>query len=502
MSSTRAPKPARHSVRGPLPDWAQWAVTLAAIGLIWFFLYVRVIPSPSRTMDTGIFVSVAERLRAGDILYVTVWDNKDPLFYWALALWLGLPHGLLWCELMWLSIACLSAAAIARRCGEAWRGTIFTGGALAPLVFTGASYFPGMSHLPGTALTLAAIACAWWGWWAVAGVFAVLLLATKLIYLPVLALALILLLLRDRSRAHLIRFSIALAVSGLIFAAILARRNEFRGYLRAQWLNVSYSNQDRVFPHQHPAFIEHLVQVFSQAGVVGGSVTLVALALIVLIGWARRGDVHRDPTSWLLGTLLAATTFGGIVVLALTGIWEHHLQILYVPGALASIAAFRVARHLFPAQAFTRSMLALGTAFLISGGQLIGWYPHDNADVAGGLWQEIAGPSPDANHFYDLDKPRRFAHLGVSDHTAFARGLDHWQLVCPRMMQYQFNPDSSFDEMDRCLPEADVIFVESSYGKLRGTKRTDAFVTRTDTLLEDHYRCVFVGYNEVCTRRP
>lgn len=41
---------------------------------------------PSVREDHGIFASVAERLLAGDRLYSGVWDNKEPVFYYTLAL--------------------------------------------------------------------------------------------------------------------------------------------------------------------------------------------------------------------------------------------------------------------------------------------------------------------------------------------------------------------------------------------------------------------------------
>ena len=40
---------------------------------------------PAHDFDRGIFVSVAERLLAGDTLYAGVWDNKGPLFYYLVA---------------------------------------------------------------------------------------------------------------------------------------------------------------------------------------------------------------------------------------------------------------------------------------------------------------------------------------------------------------------------------------------------------------------------------
>ena len=51
--------------------------------LTWVSIVPRLVPD--RSLDRGIFVSVAERLIAGDALYTGVLDNNDPLFYYFVA---------------------------------------------------------------------------------------------------------------------------------------------------------------------------------------------------------------------------------------------------------------------------------------------------------------------------------------------------------------------------------------------------------------------------------
>ena len=59
--------------------------------LVTYFLIllagIAIIPNviPDRNSDRGVFVSVAERLLAGSILYKEVLDNKEPLFYYFVA---------------------------------------------------------------------------------------------------------------------------------------------------------------------------------------------------------------------------------------------------------------------------------------------------------------------------------------------------------------------------------------------------------------------------------
>jgi hypothetical protein len=50
---------------------------------------------PTMDADRGIFVSIGERLLAGDRLYSGAYDNKDPLFYYLVAaqrFWDPLPN--------------------------------------------------------------------------------------------------------------------------------------------------------------------------------------------------------------------------------------------------------------------------------------------------------------------------------------------------------------------------------------------------------------------------
>lgn len=53
--------------------------------VVWALVLARAVPGVQ--WDRGVFVSTAERLRAGNRLYADVWDNKDPLFHYALGRW-------------------------------------------------------------------------------------------------------------------------------------------------------------------------------------------------------------------------------------------------------------------------------------------------------------------------------------------------------------------------------------------------------------------------------
>ena len=165
--------------------WAGAVTAAAAVVVAWVIALPRLVPSTFG--DHGTYISVAERLLAGDRLYVDVWDNKDPLFYGdALALGrLASPLGDILLEVTWVLGLALSVLVLARAAGARRNLAFVAGLGATPLLLTGPAYESGMTHLPGLALLLGEVACAVRSRWVVAGALVGLLLLTKLILAPV-----------------------------------------------------------------------------------------------------------------------------------------------------------------------------------------------------------------------------------------------------------------------------------------------------------------------------
>ena len=74
---------------------------------------------PSVASDQGVFLSVAARILDGDHLYSEVVDNKDPLFFYtyAGALWVGGWRGPFLLDAIWVGLAGVSVALLARAIG-------------------------------------------------------------------------------------------------------------------------------------------------------------------------------------------------------------------------------------------------------------------------------------------------------------------------------------------------------------------------------------------------
>src|SRR6476659_6043846 len=60
------------------------AVLVLGTLAIWIVIFPRL--GFNHDGDRGIYASVGERLLAGDTLYSGVWDNKDPLFFYFVAM--------------------------------------------------------------------------------------------------------------------------------------------------------------------------------------------------------------------------------------------------------------------------------------------------------------------------------------------------------------------------------------------------------------------------------
>ena len=181
-SSLRSWLTARWGTTGP---WAP-----LALFSIWVSVLVRAIPDV-RASDRGIFVSVAERVVAGDVLYAEVWDNKDPLFYLSTALGRVIsPYADVIIEVAWILSGALAALSISRAIGCGRAAGVFVSFGMAPLILTGAFYAPGYTHLPGVALTLLAFAALTSNRYVIAGSLLGALAFFKLVMLPV-ALALV-----------------------------------------------------------------------------------------------------------------------------------------------------------------------------------------------------------------------------------------------------------------------------------------------------------------------
>src|SRR6187551_622682 len=126
-----ATPPGHHGTRRLSVAIAVVSTLVAAV----FLAALRV--TPQTWGDPGVWLSVAARLLDGDRLYVDVFDNKDPFFFYsyAFALWIAGVRGPFALEVVWLALG-TAALAMALRALRVGRLATVTGAAVFPLAVT------------------------------------------------------------------------------------------------------------------------------------------------------------------------------------------------------------------------------------------------------------------------------------------------------------------------------------------------------------------------------
>ena len=322
-----------------------WAGRLAtvAVALLLGFLLVAFRGEPIATSDQGVFLSVAARMLDGDQLYSEVVDNKDPLFFYSYAgaLWAGGWRGPFALEGLWLALAAIAIALTLYEL-RAPRAAVVTGFFLYPLGLTAAWYQPGLSMLG--ALAIAPLAA--WLWLRGQSIAAGAAVGVAILFKINLALvagapiaAFLLLGASDRGRLRQLGHGALglLAVLGGA-AAFLAGRGALTSYLDVLGYNVHYSGSlnapgplDGVRHH-----LEVLRGFFVAAGRWQAPAALAALGVFVVaavLGWTRGGPPFRALAAAAAAALVAVLT-----TIALTALWNHHLQMLAYPAALGGAA--------------------------------------------------------------------------------------------------------------------------------------------------------------------
>lgn len=494
----------------------------AALGIVvaWAVAFPRLVPSTFG--DHGTYASVAERLLAGDRLYVDVWDNKDPFFYYALALGRFVsPLADVVLEVIWVLGAGLAVLVLARSAGAARGLAVVAGLGATPLLLTGPAYESGMTHLPGLAMLLGAVACAVRSRWVMAGALVGLLVLTKLILAPVVAGALLVVALHRRSTGGLGGLLRAVLGSLVLLGAGIGAmwlRGELSGWVENFRLNADYADGE-LTSSQYGSVVGHLLRAFPEDGRGAGMFTIATLVVVLVTiprswrptrsdGEAVQPAAHPAATRAqlpertigpvVLWDLVLVTLVLGLVVIAATATWPHHAQTLSVPGGFA--LALVAARCSSAVNARRATGLLFLTAYVAAGALHPYFILTAARDVPTSL-RLLQRESPDAVVLDSFPRVMTYARAGSNDTTAHAVGLRNIQLVCPRFHQYSIEPQAILDLTAACLPRADAIIVDDTVRPQAGQPRWNAYVARVRALVAAGYDCARADVSQVCVRR-
>ena len=470
------------TLRSPSPTLrvldAMGPFVTAAVIIVWVVLLWRVFPIPSG--DFGVFVAVADRLNAGDRLYVDVWDNKDPVLYWVLASsrWIS-PFGPWLLEMLWLVVAATSAGLLAKSAGLNFRASVLVGAAMTPIIITGGAYWAGTSHQPGVALALLSAALISRRRVICGSVVLGVILFVKITVFPVAVVAACVLLWQSPQRGQQFTKAIAGAAASMIsIVVLLALRGELGGYLDSIAANFSYSAR--------------AIEGAGRAATLLATSTLIIAAAIAI---ALALTIPPRFFWWLT----VATGITAIAVIALTGKFWHHAHVMAIPAVFSAIL---LAKRFTPLQRGNLIGVAAGlvSAWLLAGAPTPNTYVDPMLYARGNI-SSVTAESPYLTALQRVNAPSqaRFTIIGQGNDTA-AAALAVDTLACPRMAQYDWESAGAFNEALACVREADVVLVASDIQP--GTDSDyNQFVRELQILLAEGFTCSSEGDRTACAKR-
>lgn len=471
---------------------------------------------PDHSSDRSIFVSAAEYLLSGQRLYIDIYDNKDPLFYYAVSIQrlLG-PVGEYLFELVMVGIAALSAYDISRvidRTRTSYKILLLIA---VPLLVTGFFWLPGYTHLPATALSLLVCSLFLRKKMVFAGGCIGLVAFTKVIMFPLPAVFCltheVILWDKKNSREHLKRIGIGFTLVSIMMIVILLTRHELLGYLQAQQNNFFYSQSVLVdnssLAH---AFASRLRMMFLGSR----EKVLLLLSLIANIGFigyvATQSRVAKQTKAFLIGTF--STYFISIIILGLTGIWDQHVQLIYFSQTLILIY---IAINFNSKKAFANSSFVIASvvlAMLLSG--TLSWRhyvtsPRTVMTMISSLTQD----SLETKAFRTIHpNGAGFARLG--QHTnVIPHGAAQDKLLCREFAQYPFYAPERLRHILDCAKTAPTLVVDdnsfSRYDKAPDwwpreshkqimIENWNDFVTAGESIITTQYSCKKLGTTRIC----
>jgi hypothetical protein len=450
--------------------------------------------------DPGVFLSVAGRLLDGDRLYVDVFDNKDPLFFYtyAGAVWVGGWRGPFWLDAVWLALAGISMALLVREL-RAPRSAVVASFLVYPLALTAGWYLVAMSMLGG--LAVAPLAPWLWlrGRFAAAGAVLVAVALLKLNLAPLAAAPLAALLVLgapERARWHAFGRG-ALGLSGALLgaAAVLGIRGELRPYLDTIAYNIHYSSARTSSDDPLGRTVDHFRVVTDLFYLSGRWQLPAAILVLAVFGLVVCIAVFRGTRSEvLLASVATAALLVALAVLALTAYGVEHLQLLAYPATLiATTLVWRadafVGRWGGAVAAIAVAVFALWSSLKAPGGTEVSTWWTSNPISPGAVALESARDRyrPDATTVDYMV----FGSNSENGHAAFlGPGFD---LTCRYFHLYAFSRREQFDETLRCAEQEKPTFILVTlgfYDPPYGVPAWDDFIASARRLLRERYELV------------
>ena len=474
------------------------ALLPVAVGLGLLLVILLLVP-PLVSADRSMFVNIGELLSRGNLLYVEVSDNKDPLFFYSLAALsplFGAGSSFV------LEIVCLAVSAIAlygiaafltaddRQSHLQAKRMLLTVASFGVLCWP-AFYLPGLSTTPGSMMALLAVWASCRNRFVLAGIATGLLIFLKPAVFPVAALMVVtLLLMINHDNAARVRAATRTTLGGGVSVLVGVVGMALLGILPGWWDmlsdNASYSRDGLAFIARGTSrlqlFLDQQVQ-FGVAMLLALLLVLAAAAVYSVMRVRASAESRRThETAILLAAGLGICTAG--IVLSLTYLWSHHGQLIALPAALFVMAAL--------------SRLKVGLP-LVAAGVLLGLAPllvPLNTVNYLDKWESFTNPATEQLASTTVNAASNLPNVsytfaGINTAGGLVEDLPtSWSFVCRQLAVWPWSSEEVMAEYLTCLETVPNVAFWSDIGVRQYggvSPRFDAFNSDVESILQRCY---------------
>jgi hypothetical protein len=319
---------------------------------------------------------------------------------------------------------------------------------------------------------------------------------TKLIFVPVALAGVGCFALMRRRFVEARTIALAASMSAALVVGALVVRGELLPFTEAIKLNIAYSQGGLISTKGLASLAEHINRIGVYRLLAEVVPILLGIAL-VFIGLSGR---HERSARLAIAGACVSTLASSLAVLSITGLWDHHLQILYIPAivtvlGLTSLLDMAVKR----ARLITLGLIIL-IGYLMAGTSALRGYIKSVQSFRE-TYAALGELSPEARRLLAIGSSGTYARFGLNDDLGHAIGLRHWKLACPRFHQYPFEPAALLNEVFECASMAPTLIISARFKPEPDWPSWNEFVARVERLIES-YSCEASAGLRVCRRPP
>jgi len=314
--------------------------------------------------------------------------------------------------------------------------------------------------------------------------------------------AYILFLSKSKKTARQLFMGILLGV--VIIIIILFLRGELAGYFSTVIWNFKYSGGDI-----YPNWIYPVAHILRASNSMSWSLIIIILLILSLKYFQNKPNNFGQNSVQLaqLQYLTIISLFFSLFVLALSGMWDHHNQILYIPGIFSVLLFTKYFQNKILENKKMSFICGLLIAILIGGpkqGEVFVTFGEMNRKIV-----DLRAIPPEAASLLKISNSGSYSRLGTNGYGVNSFGLRKWKLACPYL---EFYPKfaNSFEEQQNlmltCLPKSDHVVISPEFQEWlisdssQNSVIWNNFILSINHILKNDFDCKHLNEIMICSR--